>query len=50
MIDYTIREFRPETDILKPFDCGNSDLNGFLLETGTGSPAIFRGKLPKDCA
>ena len=38
MIDYTIREFRPETDILKPFDCGNSDLNGFLLETGTKEP------------
>ena len=31
MIDYTIREFRPETDILKPFDCGNSDLNGFFV-------------------
>ena len=20
-------------DIIKPFDCGNADLNGFLLET-----------------
>ncbi|MBQ9185749.1 MAG: hypothetical protein IJ151_07765 [Bacteroidales bacterium] len=38
MIDFSIREFRPETDILKPFDCGNSDLNGFLLETGTKEP------------
>ena len=33
MIDYLIRKLRPETDTKKPFDCGNSDLNGFLLET-----------------
>ena len=38
MIDYSIRVFHPETDILKPFDCGNADLNGFLLETGTNEP------------
>ena len=38
MIDYTIREFRPSSDIFKPFDCGNSDLNGFLLETSTKEP------------
>ena len=38
MIDYTIRKFRPETDTEKPFDCGNSDLNGFLLETGSKEP------------
>ncbi len=38
MIDYTIRKFRPETDTVKPFDCGNTDLNGFLLETGTKEP------------
>lgn len=38
MIDYSIREFRPESDILKPFDCGNPDLNGFLLETGKEEP------------
>lgn len=38
MIDYTIRKFRPEIDTEKPFDCGNSDLNGFLLETGTKEP------------
>ena len=38
MIDYLIRKFRPETDTTKPFDCGNPDLNGFLLETGTKEP------------
>lgn len=38
MIDYTIRKFSPETDTTKPFDCGNSDLNGFLLATGTREP------------
>ena len=38
MIDYKIRRFRPETDTIKPFDCGNSDLNGFLLETNTKEP------------
>lgn len=38
MIDYQIRKFRPETDTIKPFDCGNADLNGFLLETGTKEP------------
>ena len=38
MIDYTFRKFRPETDTLEPFDCGNSDLNGFLLETGDNEP------------
>ncbi|MBO4567140.1 MAG: GNAT family N-acetyltransferase [Bacteroidales bacterium] len=38
MIDYSIRKFRPDTDTLKPFDCGNTDLNGFLLETGTKEP------------
>ncbi len=38
MIDCTFRRFEPQTDTLKPFDCGNSDLNGFLLETGTHEP------------
>ena len=38
MIDFLIRKFRPETDVLKPFDCGNPDLNGFLLETGSKEP------------
>ncbi len=27
-----IRKFNPEIDTKKPFDCGNADLNGFLLE------------------
>lgn len=30
---YRLRKFNPETDTRKPFDCGNPDLNGFLLET-----------------
>ena len=38
MIDYSIREFRPDIDIHKPFDCGNPDLNGFLLESGSEEP------------
>ena len=29
-MSYTIRKFQPETDIIKPFDCGVADLNGFL--------------------
>lgn len=32
------RRFQPSTDILLPFDCGNADLNGFLLETDTKTP------------
>ncbi|MBR4810102.1 MAG: hypothetical protein IK031_07465 [Bacteroidales bacterium] len=35
MIACTFREFIPEQDTQKPFDCGNTDLNGFLLETGS---------------
>ena len=38
MIDYSIRRFQPETDPLKPFDCGNPDLNGFLLDTDPNEP------------
>ena len=38
MIDYSIRVFHSETDILRPFDCGNADLNGFLSETGSKEP------------
>ena len=30
-MSYTIRKFQPETDVIKPFDCGVADLNGFLL-------------------
>lgn len=38
MIEYSIRKFRTEIDTQKPFDCGNPDLNGFLLETGSKEP------------
>ncbi len=37
-MSYTIRKFQPETDIIKPFDCGVADLNGFLLETDGDTP------------
>lgn len=37
-MSYTFRRFRPESDTLKPFDCGNTDLNGFLLETNADEP------------
>lgn len=33
-----IRKFQSVTDILKPFDCGNADLNGFLIQTSDDSP------------
>lgn len=32
------REFQPEYDVLKPFDCGKADMNGFLLETDSNTP------------
>ena len=32
-MSYSFRKFKPDTDVLKPFDCGITDLNGFLLET-----------------
>ncbi len=38
MMDLTFRRFRPDTDAFKPFDCGNADLNGFLLEIGSAEP------------
>ena len=38
MMDFTIRRFRPDTDSFKLFDCGNADLNGFLLETDSAEP------------
>lgn len=37
-MNYTYRKFQPDTDVLEPFDCGDADLNGFLLETGTKTP------------
>ena len=32
-MEYKIRKFNPDRDTKKPFNCGNADLNGFLLET-----------------
>lgn len=37
-MSYSFRRFNPETDVLKPFDCGHADLNGFLLETAGNIP------------
>ena len=37
-MSYSFRKFEPFTDVLKPFDCGNADLNGFLLETSGDMP------------
>ena len=37
-MSYTYRKFEPATDTLKPFDCGDADLNGFLVETSTETP------------
>ena len=33
IMSFILRRFNPDTDILKPFDCGDSNLNDFLLET-----------------
>lgn len=37
-MSYRFRPFHPETDVLKSFDCGKEDLNGFLLEINSESP------------
>ena len=37
-MSYSFRKFNPDTDVLKPFDCGHADLNGFLLETSGDIP------------
>ena len=37
-MNYSIRAFDPNEDTIKPFDCGDHDLNGFLLERGNESP------------
>lgn len=37
-MSYIYRRFRPETDTRKPFDCGDADLNGFLVETTVHTP------------
>ena len=38
MIGCVFREFIPNEDTLKPFDCGFPDLNGFLLEQDEDGP------------
>ena len=37
-MSYTYRKFQPASDTLKPFDCGDADLNGFLVETSSTTP------------
>ena len=37
-MNYSFRKFNPDTDVLKPFDCGIADLNGFLLENSGDIP------------
>lgn len=32
-MEIKFKRFNPLTDTIKPFDCGDSDLNGFLLES-----------------
>ena len=41
-MSYTYRKFQPATDTLKPFDCGDADLNDFLVETSTTTPNAKR--------
>lgn len=42
-MSYIFRRFVPETDVSKPFDCGNSDLNDFLTETSVRTPNASAG-------
>lgn len=37
-MSYHYRGFQPETDVLKAFDCGKEDLNGFLHEVSSDTP------------
>ena len=37
-MSYIIRRFLPDTDVSKPFDCGNSDLNDFWVESSAKTP------------
>lgn len=37
-MEIKFKRFNPQTDIIKPFDCGDSDLNGFLLESNEDVP------------
>ena len=38
MNNLRVRRFNAGTDTLKPFDCGNADLNGFLVESDPSVP------------
>lgn len=37
-MSFHYRKFQPESDVLKPFDCGKADMNDFLLETASDTP------------
>ena len=54
-MEIKFKRFNPQTDIIKPFDCGDSDLNGFLLESNEDVPnatltkrfgIVFPGRFP----
>ena len=38
VMSYKYRRFQPSIDTLQSFDCGNPDLNGFLVETSSRTP------------
>lgn len=37
-MEIKFKRFNPLTDTIKPFDCGDADLNGFLLESNDDVP------------
>ena len=37
-MSFHFRGFQSETDVLKPFDCGKADMNGFLREISSDTP------------
>ena len=37
-MEIKFKRFNPLTDTIKPFDCGDADLNGFLLESNEDVP------------
>lgn len=41
-----LRKFRPGVDTTKPFDCSDADLNGFLVETSTGTTFPVKFPMP----
>ena len=46
-MNLSLRKFHSGIDTIKPFDCGDADLNGFLLECDAGKPnaAFFEEEL-----